>query len=166
MKKGFTLVELLVVIGILGILAAGLLAAIDPLEQLKKGRDQNKRNIAVEYHNALTRYYSTYGEMPWGTAAQAPQTLSAVQGTITATLMNTGELKATFNQAAGSNLAQVTVMGQAVAAGGDAFVCFDPESKSVSLDPTTIFSSTANPPATAASCQPPASTSGCYFCAR
>jgi len=33
---GFTLMELLIVIGVLGILAAGLLAAIDPFEQLKK----------------------------------------------------------------------------------------------------------------------------------
>jgi len=33
-NKGFTLMELLIVIGVLGILAAGLLAAIDPFEQL------------------------------------------------------------------------------------------------------------------------------------
>ena len=35
---GFTLMELLIVIGVLGILAAGLLAAIDPFEQLKGPR--------------------------------------------------------------------------------------------------------------------------------
>src|SRR3990167_3167776 len=63
--KGFTLIELLVVIGILGILAAALIATIDPFEQLKKGRDTTTRNTALEYLNALTRYYATHGAFPW-----------------------------------------------------------------------------------------------------
>jgi len=67
MKKqsAFTLMELLIVIGVLGILAAGLLAAIDPFEQLKKARDANNRNASIELMNGFTRYYATHGEFPW-----------------------------------------------------------------------------------------------------
>ncbi|MFH0773343.1 MAG: prepilin-type N-terminal cleavage/methylation domain-containing protein, partial [bacterium] len=35
--RGFTLIELLIVIALLGALAVALLAALDPLEQIKKG---------------------------------------------------------------------------------------------------------------------------------
>ena len=64
-KNGFTLMELLIVIGVLGILAVGLMAAIDPFEQLKKARDANNRNASIELMNGFTRYYATHGEFPW-----------------------------------------------------------------------------------------------------
>jgi prepilin-type N-terminal cleavage/methylation domain-containing protein len=64
-NKGFTLMELLIVIGVLGILAAGLLAAIDPFEQLKKARDTNNRSATIEFLGASQRYYATHGYLPW-----------------------------------------------------------------------------------------------------
>ena len=57
--------ELLIVIGVLGILAAGLLAAIDPFEQLKKARDTNNRSAAIEFLGSSQRYYATHGYLPW-----------------------------------------------------------------------------------------------------
>ncbi len=41
-KKGFTLVELLVVVAILGILMAAVVLAINPAEIMKKGRDSTR----------------------------------------------------------------------------------------------------------------------------
>lgn len=64
-RAGFTLMELLIVIGVLGILAAGLLAAIDPFEQLKKARDTNNRSAAIEFLGSSQRYYTTHGYLPW-----------------------------------------------------------------------------------------------------
>lgn len=64
-QAGFTLMELLIVIGVLGILAAGLLAAIDPFEQLKKARDTNNRSAAIEFLGSSQRYYATHGYLPW-----------------------------------------------------------------------------------------------------
>src|SRR3989344_9347105 len=68
MKKGsfgFTLIELLIVIALLGALAIGLLGAVDPLEQIKKGTDTGTRNTVAEFHSAVIRYYAIKGLMPW-----------------------------------------------------------------------------------------------------
>ena len=46
------------VIGILGILAAGLLVTVDPLEQFRKAQDNNARTGAVEVHTAILRSYA------------------------------------------------------------------------------------------------------------
>ncbi|TRZ49056.1 type II secretion system protein [bacterium] len=71
-QAGFTLMELLIVIGVLGILAAGLLAAIDPFEQLKKARDTNNRNAAIEMLGSAQRYYANHGYLPWYKIGVAP----------------------------------------------------------------------------------------------
>ncbi|EKD87098.1 MAG: hypothetical protein ACD_37C00044G0003, partial [uncultured bacterium] len=43
-ESGFTLIELLIVITILGILATAVLAAINPLEQISRGRDTGSKS--------------------------------------------------------------------------------------------------------------------------
>ena len=163
-KKGFTLIELLVVIGIIGILAAGILAAIDPLEQLKKGRDSTKRSVCIETFNALTRYYANKGKFPWGRGSSyGPSSLGSSTAVIS-TLMTIGELKTEFMQglAAGADT-MISIYG---ATTDTIMVCFNPESKGISDDPSTIF--TSNQGGTSAVCAPTASkvTATCYWCAK
>ncbi len=163
MKKGFTLIELLIVIGILGILAAGLLAAIDPLEQLKRGRDTQRRNIAVELNNALLRFYAVQGSMPWGTGAQAATNVASATGIINL-LTGAGELKTTFQQGMANlgNSRPIYIIAETNSA--SVYTCFDPESRSISSDPSTIYTDQATPPGTGAAC--PNATGVCYFCVR
>jgi prepilin-type N-terminal cleavage/methylation domain-containing protein len=72
--KGFTMIELLVVIAIIGVLAVAVLSAINPIEQINKGRDTRTRSDAAELLGASERYYTTQEQYPWnsGTVANTP----------------------------------------------------------------------------------------------
>ena len=152
--KGFTLIELLVVIGILGILAAALIATIDPFEQLKKGRDTTTRNTALEYLNALTRYYATHGAFPWDvgvtgctapTANPAPLLSASSVSPCTLALEAEGELKSGFNTAIGNSGVDDLVRVQTTAAAAsNVSLCFSPTSKSIKADASTQYSSACN----------------------
>lgn len=152
--KGFTLIELLVVIGILGILAAALIATIDPFEQLKKGRDTTTRNTALEYLNALTRYYATHGAFPWAngvtgctapTANPAPLLAAGTISPCTLALEAEGELKVGFNTAIGnSGVDDLVRVRTSTATGSDVSLCFSPTSKSIRSDASTQYSSACN----------------------
>ncbi|PIY93981.1 MAG: hypothetical protein COY68_04355 [Candidatus Levybacteria bacterium CG_4_10_14_0_8_um_filter_35_23] len=61
---GFTLVELLVVIGILLILLALTLLIINPLTQLKKIRDSERKHDLLQIRNALDTYYNDHACYP------------------------------------------------------------------------------------------------------
>lgn len=66
---GFTMIELLIVISILGILAVAVLAAINPIEQINRGRDTGSRSDAEQLISGIDRYYAFNGYYPWQTGA-------------------------------------------------------------------------------------------------
>lgn len=162
-KKGFTLIELLIVIALLGALAVGLLATIDPFEQLKKGRDTSIRNTTAEFYNANLRYYSTKGTFSWGTGSTFTAKSVNSMGSDLTDLINAGELKSRFIQLAGTgNLAKIYVTSTGAE---QVAVCFKPESKSFQEDPVTLFGSDGNN--SVATCKSQTSgTAGtdCYYC--
>jgi len=69
---GFTMIELLIVIAVLGVLATAVLSAINPIEQINRGRDTGSRSDSEQLLSAFDRYYTTQELYPWQTKAGAP----------------------------------------------------------------------------------------------
>lgn len=67
--QGFTMIELLIVIAILGILAVAVLSAINPIEQINRGRDTGSRSDAEQLLSAIDRFNAFQGFYPWKVAA-------------------------------------------------------------------------------------------------
>ena len=65
LQKGFTLVELLIVIAILGILSTAVLSAINPVEQINRGRDTGTQSDAEQLLSAIQRFNANSGYFPW-----------------------------------------------------------------------------------------------------
>lgn len=81
---GFTMIELLIVIAVLGILAVAVLAAINPIEQINRGKDTGNRSDSEQLLSATDRFYTTIGYYPWrssptlGTDAQVWTRINAL----------------------------------------------------------------------------------------
>lgn len=165
--KGFTLIELLIVIALLGALAVGLLAAVDPFEQLKKGKDTSMRNTAAEFFNSQIRYYSAKNQFAWetvsagGFATGGQMNLGAglMSQSITETA-SAGELKAGFYDLGGgsSNLKNIYIN---YPASDQLIVCFQPQSKSFRIDSNTKYDASGN---IVSSCPASATSTSCYIC--
>jgi len=82
LSRGFTLIELLIVIGVIGVLAAVILVAIDPVEQLARGRDAGRKSSVAQLGRALLAYYTNNSVYP-----------AAVAGWDTTVLVNSGDIK-------------------------------------------------------------------------
>lgn len=171
---GFTLIELLIVIALLGALAVGLLAALDPFEQLKKGTDTGVRNTVSEFQGATIRYYAIKNQMPWCADADCgtfedgladdvtAETLDGLVDTLT-NITDTGELKSDFSTLAGTTtLSKIIVFGSNTDASVQ--VCYKPTSKSFTSDPNTKF----DPGTGADDCvaDPDPSVNTCLWCVK
>lgn len=171
--KGFTLIELLIVIALLGALAVGLLAALDPFEQLKKGTDTGVRNTVSEFHGAVIRYYAIKNLMPWcsnastcnldGFNESGANTLGNLTTTVIPNVTNTGELKTDFITLAGQGtLNKITIFGNN--ANVTVQVCFKPTAKSFVSDPNTKFNPTTGVSNCVANSDPSLNT--CLWCVK
>lgn len=63
-NKGFTLIEMLVVIGVIAVLAGALFTVINPVSQLEKARDAQRKNDLAQIQRALEAYHQDFGEYP------------------------------------------------------------------------------------------------------
>lgn len=167
-QKGFTLVELLIVIALLGALAIGLIGAIDPFEQLKKGTDTGTRDIVNQVQTSIIRYYAVKNAMPFAsdptqnTLAQAPMDAAI------AAIIATGELRTDFTEIHAGDLSKIWVTGTGAPGTGEqptAIVCYLPASKSFQADLNTKYtiSGGAQPPGF---CKSEGGTNDCYWCIR
>lgn len=66
-EKGFTLVEIIVVIGVLTVVLAIVLIAINPLKQTAQARDTQRRSGAKAILDAVYQHLSENGQFPRGT---------------------------------------------------------------------------------------------------
>jgi len=76
-KKGFTLIEMLIVVAIIGILAGAVLVGLGPVQ--KGGRDARRLSDLRQVQNGLELYFNKNGTYP---ASGASLLLSEVAATI------------------------------------------------------------------------------------
>lgn len=69
LSSGFTLVELLIVIAIIGILASGLMLILNPIAQIQKANDARRKSDLGQIQKALEQYYNDNGKYPTNTAS-------------------------------------------------------------------------------------------------
>jgi len=153
LSKGFTLVELLIVIALLGVIATIVIAAINPIEQANRAADSGMKADSSQIVSALQRYYTTHSQFPWniGGALEVDDELAFISaddvsvgicGDIAANcktsatkgeLLNALELQNTFLNKSwinnSSNQGKLWV-GKAAGASSSVFVCWSPKSNS------------------------------------
>ena len=168
-SKGFTLIEILIVVALLGALVAGLLATLDPFQQIRKGADTSSRSMAADLYRAFVSYQAVRGQFPWaadvvGLAASAIDMTEASTGYITQ-IISAGELKSEFiNSIGATNLGKVFVSSTAVSGvRNNLSVCFLPESKSFGADPNARYDINGD---VSSGCIATGGTTACYWCAK
>ncbi|MDA1079419.1 MAG: type II secretion system protein [bacterium] len=148
---GFTMIELLIVISILGILAVAVLSAINPIEQINRGRDTGSQSDAEQLISAADRYNAFQGYYPWqedpsDTAAvswtEIGSTAWTVNGDATCNVLdrlgstattaagctNSNEIKSSFTARITAGSYNSLFVHNEGDAGSTTYVCFEPQS--------------------------------------
>jgi len=152
-NHGFTMIELLIVIAVLGILAIAVLATINPIEQINRGRDTGSRGDAEQLLSAIDRYNATQGLWPWqiDTDAEAGVTWGQVtevadddscllldklaQGGDTCD-SGADEIKAAFATRLNASNYNQLYMEYSGGSGDSLYICFSPQSGAFETEAT------------------------------
>ena len=120
LKKGFTLVELLIVIAILAILAVAVVLVLNPAQLLKQGRDATRVSDMAAINNAIALYLTDVASPSLGAAGcyqtfltattTAPFTTPTCSYVASTDVAGTGWVKVNFGSvSAGSPISKLPV---------------------------------------------------------
>jgi len=84
-NKGFTVIELLVVIGLIAVLVGALIFLINPVAQLQRSRDARRKADLRQIQSALELYRSD--QLTYPTPASVLNCGSSLQGTVNGNLI-------------------------------------------------------------------------------
>lgn len=101
MYKGFTLIELLIVIAVLGVLAAGVLVAIDPIDKINAANDAKVQGDIGAIGRAMESYAALHNGLYPG--QDTGDFADIADDTIQQRLVSSGELKKVLSPPTGYN---------------------------------------------------------------
>lgn len=136
--KGFTLVELLIVIVIIGILSIALFAAIDPVDQTRRGQDTALRSFSTQFSRAVISYYASNASYPWidengqGTDPDGEELDSTMIEAAVDRMITSGELNSNFSSVVEPYAKKIFVSYDDTTT--EVSVCFLPNSKPFKKD--------------------------------
>lgn len=153
LKRGFTLVELLIVIGLLGAIALIVIAAINPIEQANRARDTRFKADGGQLISAIDRYFAAKSEFPWVTEGAGAVDNEDAFGFITANdatvgvcgdatcssagnLLTSDELKSEFMErdfiqnGGGTDESKKVYLGKPLGGSSSVYACFIPAANS------------------------------------
>lgn len=137
-NRGFTILELLVVCGILAIILAITLVAVNPSELLNKSQDYTSKLVTNDFISANEEYFATNKEMPWDNDTNCMNelnsglTLDQMPNCIHR-LTQGGKLKEEYLKT--QELKEITV----TKCGNTAVLCYSPKSKEEYEDAETHY---------------------------
>ncbi len=125
-KSGFTLIEVIVAVSIFAILSVIAISALNPVEQINRGKDEAVLNTASELYQSLERLQANNGSPPWDQSLQA-EVLTSDQGQeILDRLVERQELKKSFVTRNDNYLARIFISTSHDF--GQISICFAPNS--------------------------------------
>lgn len=162
MSKGFSLVELLIVIAIIAILTVGMLTALNPIETTRKAQDTTMSSTATQVFDAFDRYYTSRLTMPWcpssGICIDPANPTDFASSDALQNLIANADLRSTFS-----------VPGNEVFYYGNndnatAVICYMPLSDSIQHDKNTKFKDMKGTVDASNYCKANNGSNNCYWC--